>query len=61
LKTLDKVKAVDDLQDIVLFLADWGYNTADERARAASDSRIHLLSLSQLVREFSVWQAAASE
>ena len=61
LKTLDKVKAVDDLQDIVLFLADWGYNTADERARAASDSRIHLLSLSQLVREFSVWQVAASE
>ncbi|MGD1944399.1 MAG: HAD family hydrolase [Leptolyngbyaceae cyanobacterium] len=59
LKTLDKVKAVDDLQDIVLFLADWGYNTADERECAAIDSRIHLLSLSQLVREFSVWQAAA--
>ena len=54
-KTLNKVKADDNLQAISLFLADWGYNTAAEKQRAASDSRIHLLSLSQLVREFSIW------
>jgi phosphoglycolate phosphatase-like HAD superfamily hydrolase len=58
LQTLDKVKADDALQDITLFLADWGYNTQAEKERAASDSRIHLLSLSQLVREFSAWTAA---
>jgi phosphoglycolate phosphatase-like HAD superfamily hydrolase len=57
LKTLDKVKAADHLQAVTLFLADWGYNTAAEKQRAASDSRIHLLSLSQLVREFSAWLA----
>jgi phosphoglycolate phosphatase-like HAD superfamily hydrolase len=58
LKTLDKAKAEDDLQDITLFLADWGYNTQVEKERAASDSRVHLLSLSQLVREFSAWLSA---
>ena len=55
LKTLNKVKAEADLSDITLFLADWGYNTAAEKEKAANDSRIHLLSLSQLVREFSAW------
>lgn len=54
-KTLVKVKAQDDLQDITLFLVDWGYNTAAEKEKAVNDSRIHLLSLSQLVREFSAW------
>jgi phosphoglycolate phosphatase-like HAD superfamily hydrolase len=58
LKTLDKVKADDALRDITLFLADWGYNTQAEKERAASDSRVHLLSLSQLVREFSAWLSA---
>lgn len=53
LKTLAKVQADDALTDITLFLADWGYNTDAEKSQAASDSRIHLLSLSQLVREFS--------
>ena len=59
LKTLNKVKAEADLSDITLFLADWGYNTAAEKEKAANDSRIHLLSLSQLVREFSEWLSAS--
>jgi phosphoglycolate phosphatase-like HAD superfamily hydrolase len=53
LKTLAKVKADETLADIELFLADWGYNTDAEKSQATNDSRIHLLSLSQLVREFS--------
>lgn len=60
LQTLNKVKAASDLEDITLFLADWGYNTEAEKAEALSDSRIHLLSLSQLVRGFSTWLSAAA-
>ncbi len=52
-KTLEKVKAEEDLQAIELFLVDWGYNTPQEREKAVEDPRIHLLSLSHLVREFS--------
>jgi phosphoglycolate phosphatase-like HAD superfamily hydrolase len=55
LKTLEKVKGEADLEPITLFLADWGYNTAAEKERTRRDERIHLLSLSQLVREFSGW------
>ncbi len=55
LKTLEKVKARPDLADIPLFLADWGYNTEAEKEQARRDERIHLLSLDQLVQEFSEW------
>ncbi|MEM6518130.1 MAG: HAD family hydrolase [Cyanobacteria bacterium P01_C01_bin.70] len=55
LKTLEKVKADSQLTDIVLFLADWGYNTITEKKQAADDSRIHLLSLPQVTGEFSQW------
>ena len=55
LKTLDKVKAVPELDDVTLFLVDWGYNTAVERDRAAHDPRIHLLSLPQMTDEFAAW------
>lgn len=58
LPTLEKVAAVPALADLTLFLADWGYNTAAERARAAIDPRIHLLSLAQLVQEFPAWLPA---
>ncbi|NER84344.1 MAG: HAD family hydrolase [Leptolyngbya sp. SIO1D8] len=54
-KTLEKVKADSDLAVVSLFLGDWGYNTQAEREKAQRDSRIHLLSLSQLVLEFSIW------
>ncbi|MEO0989095.1 MAG: HAD family hydrolase [Cyanobacteria bacterium J06639_14] len=57
LKTLEKVKAQPELTDILLFLADWGYNTEAEKEKARHDSHIHLLSLSQLVQEFSAWTA----
>ena len=55
LKTLAKVKTRPDLADIPLFLADWGYNTAAEKEQAQRDSRIHLLSLEQVVQKFSGW------
>ena len=58
LKTLEKVKARDDLASISLFLADWGYNTQAEKGQAQHDSRIHLLSLDRLVLEFSDWVTA---
>ncbi len=55
LKTLEKVMTQADLATVTLFLADWGYNTAAERSQAQHESRIHLLSLAQLVREFADW------
>ncbi|MEM0981615.1 MAG: HAD family hydrolase [Cyanobacteria bacterium P01_H01_bin.58] len=55
LKTLGKVKAQAELADVTLFLVDWGYNTAAEREAAQHDSRVHLLSLAQVVREFAAW------
>ncbi|MFE4104973.1 HAD family hydrolase [Almyronema epifaneia] len=54
-KTLQKVQQVADLRQAQLFLADWGYNTTSDRAIAQSDPHLHLLSLSQLVQEFSIW------
>ncbi|NEQ31653.1 MAG: HAD family hydrolase [Leptolyngbya sp. SIO4C5] len=53
--TLQKVQQAEDLCQAELFLADWGYNTESDRAIARNDSRLHLLSLSQLVQEFSAW------
>lgn len=31
-----------------LYLVDWGYNTVEERERAAQNPRIHVVSLQQL-------------
>ncbi len=55
LKTLQRVKQETDLESVQLFLGDWGYNTEADRDIAHLDSRIHLLSLAQLVQEFSDW------
>jgi phosphoglycolate phosphatase-like HAD superfamily hydrolase len=55
LKTLQGIEKLSDLQDIQLFLATWGYNTAAERASVADDSRIHQISLEQFCQDFSVW------
>ncbi len=55
LKTLDKVQAQSALNEVTLFLVDWGYNTAAERDRAVSDRRIQLLSLAQFADEFAGW------
>jgi phosphoglycolate phosphatase-like HAD superfamily hydrolase len=55
LKTLQLVKQQPDLDAVKLYLADWGYNTQAEREVAYHDSRIKLLSLSQLAQDFSAW------
>lgn len=56
LKTLYSVKEEPDLAAVGLFLADWGYNTQQERSQAQTDERIYLLSLAQFAEEFSQWQ-----
>lgn len=55
LKTLQLVEQQADLDNVRLYLADWGYNTAAERAIADQNSRIQLLSLSQFGQDFSTW------
>ena len=55
LKTLQLVQQQADLEDVRLFLADWGYNTAAERELAQQNPRIQLLSLTQFTQGFSVW------
>lgn len=55
LKTLQLVQQQTDLDNVNLYLADWGYNTAVERELAHENSRIKLLSLSQFAQDFSAW------
>jgi phosphoglycolate phosphatase-like HAD superfamily hydrolase len=55
IKTLQLVQQQADLEDVKLFLADWGYNTPPERKVAQDDQRIGLLSLSQFAKSFSDW------
>ncbi|AVH72447.1 HAD family hydrolase [Nostoc sp. 'Lobaria pulmonaria (5183) cyanobiont'] len=55
LKTLQLIQQQADLEDVKLFLADWGYNTQAERETAQNDPRIQLLSLSQFAKDFSAW------
>ncbi|AFY35487.1 HAD family hydrolase [Calothrix sp. PCC 7507] len=55
LKTLQLVQKQPDLNDVKLFLADWGYNTQSERETAKKDPQIQLLSLSQFAKDFSAW------
>ncbi|MDZ4872955.1 MAG: hypothetical protein CLLPBCKN_002351 [Chroococcidiopsis cubana SAG 39.79] len=55
LKTLQLVQQQADLEDVRLFLADWGYNTSAERELAQQNPRIQLLSLAQFAEDFSAW------
>jgi len=55
LPALNQVKTQDDLQEVELFLADWGYNLEPDREKARQDSRIHLLSLEKVVQKFDQW------
>jgi phosphoglycolate phosphatase-like HAD superfamily hydrolase len=55
LPTLQTIQAQTDLEEVGLFLADWGYNTAQDRTAAFQDQRIQLLSLPQFVQDFSAW------
>ncbi len=55
LKTLQNIETQPDLQDVTLFLADWGYNTEADRSIAQHDSKIHLISLSTFAQAFTNW------
>ncbi len=55
LKTLQSVQQQPDLNEVKLYLADWGYNTAAQRESARHTSRIKLLSLAEFVQDFSAW------
>lgn len=55
LKTLLSVKQQPDLSEVKLFLADWGYNTLDERESVAQNPPVKLLSLSQFAGDFTDW------
>jgi phosphoglycolate phosphatase-like HAD superfamily hydrolase len=57
IKTLQKVKEQPDLEDVELFLADWGYNIAKDREAAQQDMRINLISLAQFTQDFDRWQS----
>ncbi len=56
LKTLQLVQKQPDLENVNLFLANWGYNTPLEKVTAENDPRIQLLSLSQFAKDFSEWE-----
>ncbi|TVP63527.1 MAG: HAD family hydrolase [Leptolyngbya sp. LCM1.Bin17] len=55
IKALQAVQRQPDLADLPLFLADWGYNTAPDRAIAAQSDRIHSLTLEQFAGPFQTW------
>ena len=55
LQTLEGVKGRQDLDDVRLFLAAWGYNFAAEREAARRDARVRLLSREDFTRDFSAW------
>jgi hypothetical protein len=55
LETLTHVTTHDDLNDIRLFLAAWGYNTPDTRASLQHQGRIRLLQLDQFQRGLTSW------
>ncbi|GAB4543383.1 MAG: HAD family hydrolase [Pleurocapsa sp.] len=55
IKALQQVQQQSDLQQVNLFLADWGYNIERDRNLAQSDRHIKLLSLQQFRQDFSAW------
>ena len=55
LKTLQSVQQQSDLQQVKLYLADWGYNTAAQRESARNHPGIQLLSLEGFAKDFSMW------
>ncbi|MFS8911232.1 gas vesicle protein K [Synechococcus sp. H60.3] len=57
LQTLRQVQSVPELEQVLLFLAEWGYNLPEEREAAARDPRLHLLSLEQFCQPFEQWLA----
>ncbi len=57
LETLECVRTHADLDDVRLFLATWGYNTAGARAAARRARAIELLTLDEFTGPFSQWGA----
>jgi phosphoglycolate phosphatase-like HAD superfamily hydrolase len=55
LDALELVQQQADLNDVGLYLADWGYNTASMRQKVAQDARIKLLSLRQFAGDLEEW------
>jgi hypothetical protein len=55
LETLRCVTTHEDLRDVGLFLAEWGYNTPATRASVAGDPRIRLLPLSRFISGCAAW------
>ena len=55
LETLEHVATHDDLADVGLFLAAWGYNTPATRSRAARAGRVRLLPLEEFRRGLRAW------
>jgi hypothetical protein len=56
LETLQHVTTHDDLADVGLFLAAWGYNTPETRASVQKDGRIRLLTLDQFRQGLVAWR-----
>ena len=52
---LRAVQAQPDLQDIGLFLGDWGYNIERDRQEAESDPILHRLSLEKFAQPLESW------
>jgi hypothetical protein len=55
LETLQHVTTHDDLADVGLFLASWGYNTPEMRKAVHGDGRIRLLELEQFRQGLAAW------
>jgi len=54
-ETLEHVTTHPDLEDVALYLAAWGYNTPETRARAAASDRVRLLELEQFRQGVAAW------
>lgn len=55
LETLESVRAAPGLDAARLFLADWGYNSLEQRATAGSHGHVALLSLADFGGPFAGW------
>jgi hypothetical protein len=58
-ETLEHVTTHPDLADVGLFLAAWGYNTAESRQAAVAGGRIRLIQLEQFRRGLTTWLVPA--
>ncbi len=60
LDTLEAAAARPGLERARLFLAAWGYNFLEDRARAGSDRRVGVLSLTRFAAPLSTWPRRAA-